>query len=132
MKKLIITISLFLAFQSVEAQYSNIGYGWMFTSTRQFNHGSNYKTIGVDRMYWNVRNNNIFEVHFASGIVERYTINPRLNAPKTGYTGDGEFYTKVHLSNINGSGYIGVQLVDALPPYIRLHYGDTFIDFYVY
>jgi hypothetical protein len=55
-----------------------------------------------------------------------------LNGPKKGYTGDGEFYTKVNLSNVDGSGYIGVQMVDAEPPYIRLHYGNTFVDLYVY
>jgi hypothetical protein len=132
MKKLLITISLFLAFQSVEAQYSNIGYGWMFTSTRQFNHGIGQNLFGVVKVYWNVRNNNIFEIHFSNGVIKRYEINASLNGPKKGYTGDGEFYTKVHLSNIDGSGYIGVQMVDAEPPYIRMHYGDTFVDLYVY
>jgi hypothetical protein len=130
MKKITIIISLLLAFQFAEAQYSSLGKGWSFKSTRQYDHKKNNKGYGVNYIFWNIGGDDLLEIYFANGDVSRYRLDNRLRGPKKGYTGDGDSYTIVKLSNVNGSGWIGVQMINSSPSYIRLHYTDSIVDFY--
>jgi hypothetical protein len=130
MKKLIITISLFLAFQSVEAQWSEYGKGMVFKST--FNYNSSTGVRNYDAPIEIYLFDTELKIVYVDGTYERYYAKSSYSIDN-GYNNEGlKYYTYKFTSYKNGkfiffqifqnTNSVGKQIV-------RILYADSYIEF---